>query len=611
MTDTSKATMNIDTVERQREYVKMQKRKGNGLGLVFADAFLRGMRDIGYKSPAWALAEEIDNSFQAAAQTVSIRFGFDKSNKTQSKPDMIALIDDGNGMIPDMISYAVRWGGTDREGDRTGFGRYGYGLPSSLVSLATQYTIYSKTRDGDWHAVSVDLSQLADAASDLKKTEELLSPRSAKLPSWVITGEDKIDLRNAKSGTVIVVEDLDRLHRLGGWIKVESLKSKLIEQFGVIYRHWIPEKRIFVDGGEVQAVDPLFLMEHGRFYDESPVRALKVEARSFEVETPSGKTGRISIRASHLPANFQLVNPADDPQGGAKNKRLKIMSDYNGLLICRELRHIDHLSPRWTRFQNYDRNVKIEINFDPELDEYFGITTSKQQITIDDEMWEKLQHSGKAGGALMDLVKDLREKFETSKIELAARSENQVATGEQHRPSAVAMQESEKFDQLPSIPTIEQQEEAARNLDHVATQRALVTKKSKEEVLPELLQQTSTFRFDIEFAAIPEGPFYRPQRLGEQKRVILNTDHPFYTKIYSGSGADVQGSLEVLLFVLAERELDSKGDCETFYKAERQKWSERLRHALNRLGPDSSMADKASAVAEMMHMAAETEAQQN
>jgi hypothetical protein len=131
--------------------------------------------------------------------------------------------------------------------------------------------------------------------------------------------------------TVIVVENLDRLHRLGGWIKVESLKSKLIEQFGVIYRHWIPNKRILVDGVEVQAVDPLFLMEHGRFYDETPIRAVKVDARTFEVETPSGKKGKITIRASHLPANFQLVNPSEYGRKGAKNnKRFDIMRAYNG-----------------------------------------------------------------------------------------------------------------------------------------------------------------------------------------------------------------------------------------------------------------------------------------
>jgi hypothetical protein len=91
--------------------VKAQKQKGKGLGVVFADAFLRGMRDLGYKSPTWAMAEKIDNSIQAGADIVSINFGYNTDNKSQAKPDALAIIDNGNGMIAEMIGYAVRWGG--------------------------------------------------------------------------------------------------------------------------------------------------------------------------------------------------------------------------------------------------------------------------------------------------------------------------------------------------------------------------------------------------------------------------------------------------------------------------------------------------------------------
>jgi hypothetical protein len=44
-----------------------------------------------------------------------------------------------------------------------------------------------------------------------------------------------------------------------------------------------------------------------------------------------------------------------------------------------------------------------------------------------------------------------------------------------------------------------------------------------------------------------------------------------------------------------------KNEAETFYKAERQRWSERLRHALDALVGQDTMMDKASAVAERMH----------
>lgn len=611
MFDQNGISMTVETVDRQRQYVAEQRRKGNGLGVVFADAFLRGMRDLGYKNPAWALAEQIDNSFQAAADAVAIRFGFATSTRSRVKPDQIAIIDNGNGMIPEMISYAVRWGGTDREGDRKGFGRYGYGLPSSAVSMAKRYTVYSKITGAGWHAVTVDIDELAAAASDIKKTEALLTAKPAELPSWVLEGakeQDKLDVSRLESGTVIVLEDLDRLRRLSGWIRADSFRTKLLQHFGVIYRYWLPERRITVDGEETQVVDPLFLMEHGRFFEETPVRAERVETRSFEVTTSRGTTGKVRIRASVLPPNFQLADPTQYGIKGAKtNKRFEIMRDYNGLLICRERRQIDTVAPRWTKFQNYDANIKIEIDFDPELDEFFGITTAKQQIVIDDEMWEKLQHSGKSGGAVKDLVRDLRDRFEELQIELEAKYQNRATTKEQPRLSVVAMEESAKFKGASPEPTPAQREEAQRNLEQKATERAEVTGEPTEKVLEELEEETAARRWEVEFTAIPEGPFYRPIRLGEQKRLVINTDHPFYAKVYAAA-PEAKAALEVLLFVLAERELEVKNEAETFYKAERQRWSERLRHALDSLVTEDTLMDRASAMAERMHVATNEEA---
>ena len=603
-----KNVMTIDNVDRQKQYVQTQKQKGQGLlGIVFADAFLRGMRDIGYKNPAWAFAEQIDNAFQAGADTIAFRMGYDKKNKTRVKPDMIALCDNGNGMIPEMISYAVRWGGTDREGDRNGFGRYGYGLPSSAVGLAKRYTVYSKTSGNDWHAVTVDIDQLAAAAGDANKTVDLLTAQSAVPPDWVATvsGDDTLDIKATPSGTIIVLEDPDRLVQMPGWIKTDTLRTKLLQHFGVIYRHWLPERRIFVDGAATQVVDPLFLMEHGRFFDETRVHAERIETRSIQVTTSRKTQGKISIRASVLPPNFQLVDPAEygvKEKGAKVNKRHEIMREYNGLLICREGRHIDTINPRFTKFQNYDYNIKVEIDFDPELDEFFGLTTAKQQIVISDDMWEKLQHGGKDGGALRDLVKDLRNRFEYLQKELKAKAQN-VTPVDAPRPSAVAMEESEKFKGTTSETTPAQEDAAAKNLEDLAADKAEATGQPKEEVLEELAAQTKKRRWEVEFSAIPEGPFYRPVRIGEQKRLVINTDHPFHTKIFERATPDVRAALEVLLFVLAERELEVKNEAETFYKAERQRWSQRLRHALDSLVADETFVDAAAMMAETMHVA--------
>ncbi len=598
-TPMKKIELSLDTNERQERYVKKQEAHGGGSGIVFADAFIRGMRDIGYKNPAWAIAEMMDNSIQAGATTIEVRLGFDAANKSRAKPDQIAIIDNGAGMIPKMVSYAVRWGGTDRENDRQGFGRYGYGLPSSAVSMARKYTVYAKTAGGSWHAVTVDLEALGNAANDAKKTEALLAPKPVELPSWLIgyerKGPKQLDLASLKSGTVIVLEDLDRLRALSGWITTKAFEAKLLQYFGVIYRHWLNERTIIVNNTTTEAVDPLFLMQKGRFYDETPVMAKPIANRAFETTSSSGEKGVVRIRAALLPPDFQLVNPKDFAKKGAKtNKRFDVMKDYNGLMICREGRQIDCITPDWTRFQVYDRNLKIEVDFDPVLDEYFGITTSKQQIVIDDSMWEKLKQEGKESGGLLALVKDMRGALDQMREELDSLAEN-AATTDEPRPSGQAMADAERFRVRRPTPSPEQVEQAKDNLEREAERIAQDEHKSKEEAKRLLEQRTDRLRWEVEFSAIEEGPFFIPKRLGQQKRIVINTAHPFYSKVYN-QASGIKAALEVLLFVLADGEIDSQGEREEFYKNERIScWSPLLKHALNKLVDDSMIADKASA----------------
>jgi Histidine kinase-, DNA gyrase B-, and HSP90-like ATPase len=588
--------MLMDSTERQRRYVNDQKSKGGGLGVVFADAFLRGMRELGYKNPAWALCELIDNSIQASASLVAVRLGFEGSNR--SKPSMLAVIDNGVGMIPDMISFAVRWGGTDREDDRTGFGRFGYGLPSACVSLAKRYTVYSKVKGGEWHSVTIDLDQLSAVASDIDAVEKSLKPKQAKPPQFATDKGDGLHPAKFESGTIIVLEDLDRLKRTDGWIMANKLAAKLMQHFGVIYRHSLPSPKIFVDDQAVQAVDPLFLMEHGRFFAETPVRAEKIETRAFEVETPTGRKGRVKVRASFLPVNFQLADPKSERKG-KKNARFEVMRDSNGLLICRAGRQIDCISPRehFTKFQSNDVHLKIEIDFDPELDEAFGVTTSKQQIVIDDWMWDHLEGKGR----IRDLIKDLRRRFDEDMADHEERL-NKRESSDEPRPSEQAMMETEKFAPTTDRPTPEQAREAARNLEAHIQEVSEATGKPAEHVKAEHEALVEKRSWKADFQAVPEGPFYRPERLGERKRVIINTLHPFYTRVYNApdASAEVRAGLELLLMVIGDAELRAKGDFETFYKNARGHWSERLANALSALCPTDAMRDKAASFAERM-----------
>ena len=128
--------------------------------LMIADAFVRGIRDLGYKHTGTALDELVDNSIQSEATEVHVAFGYESTS--DKKPVRLAVIDNGHGMVPAMLRLSVIWGGTHRQDDRTGFGRYGYGLPSASVSQGRAFNVYSCIDGGTWNKVRIDLDDIAD-----------------------------------------------------------------------------------------------------------------------------------------------------------------------------------------------------------------------------------------------------------------------------------------------------------------------------------------------------------------------------------------------------------------------------------------------------------------
>ena len=168
----------------QRAYVEARRRVAR-FGLVVPEAFVRGIRDLGYRRNGDAIAELIDNSLQAGADRIDISFGYDGTTSAK-KPSQLAVIDNGHGMEPEMIRMAVMWGGTHRENDRSGLGRYGYGLPCASVSLGRRFSVISKTAGGPLSQVTLDLDALADGDYTDRYGEIVVpEPREAEVPSFV------------------------------------------------------------------------------------------------------------------------------------------------------------------------------------------------------------------------------------------------------------------------------------------------------------------------------------------------------------------------------------------------------------------------------------------
>src|SRR4051794_39373963 len=80
-----------EDLKNQRKYAEEVQESGFDFGLTVADAFVRGIRDIGYRNTARAIDELIDNSIQAEARNIAVEFGF--SSNSDKKPTAIAVVD--------------------------------------------------------------------------------------------------------------------------------------------------------------------------------------------------------------------------------------------------------------------------------------------------------------------------------------------------------------------------------------------------------------------------------------------------------------------------------------------------------------------------------------
>ena len=291
------------------------------------EAFVRGIRDLGYRSNGDAIAELIDNALQAFADRVDIVFGYDGTTSLK-KPVQLAVIDNGHGMEPDMIRMAVMWGGTHREDDRSGLGRYGYGLPCASVSLGRRFTVYSAVADSDLHAVTLDLDALAagdytDANGEIVVPE----PSTAELPAFVAEHIAAAHPGGWRAGTVILIDKLDRLE----WATTQGLRENLCRQFGVTYHKLRGEAGLYVDNEFVDPIDPLFLTPDFYLHDLDRDRAHALDPIRIEVRDPDTNAyrGAMTLRYAWLPPRLRL--------GGQRARR--------GRSKCQsEIRHSQGLS---------------------------------------------------------------------------------------------------------------------------------------------------------------------------------------------------------------------------------------------------------------------------
>jgi len=569
-------------LEKQKAYAESLEAKGFDYGFAVGTAFVESMRNTHYNHTGTALDELIDNSIEAGATQVCIALGY--TGGSTAKPDALAVIDDGHGMPKGMLRPAVAWGGTHRhnEDTRTGFGRFGFGLPSASVNQARRFSIYSTTDGSTWRSVTVDLDEIAngDYTDQTGKVHVPTEKEGTAPPKWVMDHIfERMPGQKLSHGTVVIWEKMDRIK----WNTTKGMRENLLQHFGVMFRNYLQRTGIKFDGTPVEPLDPLFTTPGFRYFDEDEDRAKSLEAAEIEVKSkrnPDTKV-KINVRYAAFPPSFFSVDKTKVATHGNQLNRFRVANDHRGIIVCRMGRQIAVVERTpWRgieKFGNDDRYWAIEIDFPAELDEEFTIANTKQGVVMSDRIWDLLQDAG-----VERVIRALRKEYHSTKA-LAVAEDDEP---EKVRPAEASMKESEKCRRTRVAgDSAEREAKAREQFEQYVKSKAKEQKRPEDVVRIEAKEEEAKHPYKVEFATFPNAPFYRVMQRGGMKVLEVNTSHRFYTDVYASSSANklLRAGIEVLLFSMGEAELDALAnpDKTNFYHIEKIAWSERLEVALD------------------------------
>lgn len=516
--------------------------------IVAIDKFIQATRDGGYRGTASAVSELVDNSIQAGATRIDISVT-DSGRYDDGKGIEISVLDNGCGMAPLTLRVALRFGGSTRFGDRTGLGRYGMGLPNASLSQARRLTVYtwqtvdqprrSRHRPSLFkraHMSYLDVDEIMNG-----EVQEVPCPQSVALPKQCV----------GRSGTLVTWTHCDRIDN----VRVPTIARKLDAELGRRFRHFLWNNLLITINGErVTPIDPLYVHSQSRV---SGGRVFGTEL-NYEICAAPDKpstTGHVRVRFSELPVHewHKFSN---------EEKRRIGITKGAGVSIVRGGREVDY---GWffmgsKHRENYDDWWRCEIQFDPILDEAFGITNTKQQIRPRAHLVEAL----------------------TPDLEATARALNGRA-----RKAHLSLKAGERFSES---------ERLANERDHLL--RSLPAKADFESrTLMKQIQQThnlferstadSPSRYKIIEGETKDTCFYTYAYDGKRVVLVLNTSHPFYREIYkpllegnSPLTSTLRVKIELLLLAAVRSELTAKGSKKTFAQ-QRQEWSNTVATFLN------------------------------
>jgi transcriptional regulator of met regulon len=516
---------------------------------------VQAMRDNGYKNAAYAIAELVDNSIEAGATDVTVCLAESVeqlSQRQRVRIQEIGILDNGNGMGPEVLQMALQFGnGTHLlKAAQTGIGKFGMGLPASSISQCSRVDVYTWTDGLDSvHHTYLDIDEIKT-----KKQIGIPEPKKSSLPSHL--RKLKVDL--GLSGTYVQWSKLDRLQ----WKTARAVEINSEFLIGRMYRHFLVGDRVRIrfyafdlatpgSTGTTRITaarpnDPLYLMSGTSTpdpYGDQPMFAPYFEDRTIMIPF-EGADHPVRIRASIADQEARKGrNAGSTPYGKHAARNV-------GVSIVRSDRELE-LNESWCiPYDPRERWWGIEISFGPGLDEFFGVTNNKQyarhlnRVTIDDyledsgltetALREKMEqenspeyHRIRLSDEIHELAVALRGAIKVQKVGTDGEGRRQFED-ERHATDVTRQRKDEGFagesDRDEDLPDDEKEKVLTESIKRLVGDAAAAASLAKDVVAGDL-------KYVVVPSASDSPAFFTVQKMVGKLVLSLNTDHPAYSHL--------------------------------------------------------------------------------
>jgi len=551
---------------------------------------ISAMRSSGYRDTAHALAELIDNSVQA---------GEDSGSRTEVEVicideapvdgrrqiSRVAVYDNAKGMNPALLRKALQFGNGSRleKSQQKGIGKFGMGLPNSSISQCKRVDVWT-WQEGKVHHAYLDVQEIQDGVMT-----EVPEPRLSEIPSeWRALIAGNVEAH----GTLVVWSKLDRV----SWKQSTTLLRHTEFISGRVYRHFIDDKsvRIRLAAYEsktktsvfesfVKANDPLYLMSGTNApgpFSQKPAFVMFGQPLVLAV-AHNGVEHPVTITAS-------ICKPETRREGGTKAIGQHAQKNQ-GISVVRAKRELELNHSFTNSYDTRERWWGIEVQFDPGLDDVFGVTNNKQSATgfmrlsMDDDAGEEglsvrdyqdmLEQDHDPRLAMYRISREIEKLLHSMRLQVAKMREGERTQaakerGENKAEKAATDSVMRRRERTGDIGKSDREEHASTDERATALTVDIVLDGLEEgkahDLAVDYVRKKIKFRF--RHADLPGSSIFDVATAGGVILVTLNTRHPVHARLFetlqNDDGPEVEYAREVLSLIAAWARLEDEAPSE-------------------------------------------------